>query len=420
MPFDITALDTFRNAKLQGKDAIANIGADNTVTQKGSYHGKIGRIFRMPSTQAANNAARTELLRALGQAFGLEGMGQNKDGVTTFSKEFMTKLDELLGPNFKIGDFGIASDGTVASGKPLTQRRISAIIKRAEIVGNDKLDIDAYKAKLDKIKAEVAKLPAKNPNKEFIVDYFEHIGLCLDFLENEIDNMIIPTPGWNPGDDVKLGIYPFTFKNPKTGKEKNMESSMPLRNYLSNWSSFQGQYHYDAYGLPYDLKTQEDVNHYLNYIRSTTTTYVQGTIDLYLDAKKAGKLPELLDGIPHVDPCMDGRAGSVEVFRHELGLDGDNESASIAKHDAKTKLDFCIYEELKFALDKNNAAKGWADLAQAVKKELVGKVRPIMTLDENNQIVPLMENGKQVTRAITEADIDTLGPVCTDNLNIFD
>ena len=75
--------------------------------------------------------SRTELLCSLGNAFGLNGMGQNKDGVTTFSKSFMDKLQKLLGDEFKRNDFGISDDGTVTSGKPLTQRRVSAIVKQA-------------------------------------------------------------------------------------------------------------------------------------------------------------------------------------------------------------------------------------------------------------------------------------------------
>ena len=200
-----------------------------------------------------------------------------------------------------------------------------------------------------------------------------------------------------------------------------MKTSMPLRDYLSNWSSFKGLYHFEGYNFPYELKTQEDVNLNLNYVRGTTRTYVQGAIDLYLDAKKAGKRPGLFEKIRYGEGCMDGRASNIEEFRQELGLDGNNENASIAKHDGKTTLDRCIYEEINRALDKNKDAKGWADLAKAVKKELVGKVRPIMTLDENdkNKIIPLMEKGKPVIREIKAADIDTIGQVCADNLGIF-
>ena len=149
MTFNIKALDPFRTANLHGEDAIANFGKDNKITQKGSYHGKLGVIFRSPNTAAANNATRTELLRSLGDVFGLEGIGRNAKGITTFSKGFMDKLSKLLGPEFKRDDFGVGKDGTVSSGKPLTQRRISAIAKQAILVGKSEYDHDTYKTKLD-------------------------------------------------------------------------------------------------------------------------------------------------------------------------------------------------------------------------------------------------------------------------------
>ncbi len=119
MSFTTTALDRFRNVNLQSQNAIANIGENNTITQKGSYY-RIGWVFRSSETEKANNAVRTELLQSLGNAFGLNGMSKNKDGVTTFSKGFMAKLEKLLGADFKKDDFKIGPDGTVSSGKPLT------------------------------------------------------------------------------------------------------------------------------------------------------------------------------------------------------------------------------------------------------------------------------------------------------------
>jgi hypothetical protein len=56
MGFSIKALDNFRNASFKDADAIVNIGNDNTVSKKGSYHGAVGRMFRVSSTKAANNA----------------------------------------------------------------------------------------------------------------------------------------------------------------------------------------------------------------------------------------------------------------------------------------------------------------------------------------------------------------------------
>ena len=131
MSFDISALKSFRNVNLGGDNAIANLGAGDKIVKKNDSYGSIGKIFRGGTTKAANNAVRAELLRSLGNAFGFEGVGRNNKGVTTFSDAFIDKLAKLIGPAFKREDFGIDKDGIVTSGKPLTQRRISAIIKEA-------------------------------------------------------------------------------------------------------------------------------------------------------------------------------------------------------------------------------------------------------------------------------------------------
>ncbi len=48
--------------------------------------------------------------------------------------EFMTRLEQMIGVDvFKRGDFGVAgANGEVTSSKPLTERRISAILERVE------------------------------------------------------------------------------------------------------------------------------------------------------------------------------------------------------------------------------------------------------------------------------------------------
>ena len=422
MPFTTAALERFRNVNLQGQNAIANLGENNSITQKGSYY-RIGWVFRGSETEKANNAVRTELLRSLGNAFGLEGMSQNKAGVTTFSKGFMTKLEKLLGADFKKDDFKIGPDGTVSSGKPLTQRRISAIINRAEIAGGIKFDIEAYKKKLTQVNAAIATLP-DDTKKDNVKSYFEHVGMCLNFLEKEMDHLVTQNKDWKkPTDTEYFDIPRFIFNNPKTGQTSGMLERAPFVNYLTHNI---GLFHFEQYkNLPRTLNTPEDLKDNLDYVRNTTTLYVQNAIDIFLDAKEAGKLPELSAMISK-DPgaCMDAKASQPGSFRVELGLLASDENMDeidlVADHGPDTSLDKCIYEEIKIAIAKNQNDKGWADLSKTVKKELVGLIRPIMTVDNNNKIVPLMENGQHVVRAVTATDIDKLGQACTDILSIFD
>ncbi len=110
---------------------------------------RAGSAGWLPFSQPAASAVRTELLKSLGQAFGIQGM-QEAHGQVKFSQDFMDKLQQVLGPELKRGDFGISADGLVTSGKPLTQRHISAIINRATTVGTPvDFSIDDYQKKTE-------------------------------------------------------------------------------------------------------------------------------------------------------------------------------------------------------------------------------------------------------------------------------
>ena len=138
MSFNISALNTFRNVNLGGDNAIANLNGEGGIKKNKELGNFIGRMFRLPTTKANNNAVRAELLRSLGQAFGLGGVSE-RDGKLHFSADFMARLESILGRDIlKTGDFEIGADGSVTSGKPLTQRRITAIVNKAVQEGKSK------------------------------------------------------------------------------------------------------------------------------------------------------------------------------------------------------------------------------------------------------------------------------------------
>ena len=61
----------------------------------------------------------------------------------------------------------------------------------------------------------------------------------------------------------------------------------------------------------------------------------------------------------------------------------------------------------------------WEDVAETVRKALVGKTRPIM-LPGPDGFVKLNENGADVVRKVTAEDVDKIGQACMDILRIFD
>ena len=434
MSFQISALDSFRNAALHGEDAIANLGKDGAVEQNGSYYGKIGAMFRLTPAKTANNAVRTELLRSLGNAFGLEGVGRNAKGVTTFSKAFMDKLADLLGPAFKREDFGVGDDGTVSSGRPLTQRRISAIVSQATLAARGEFDAAIYRAKLGSINETLAKMPPDTKYVDSVKSYFAYAGKCLDFLENDFERLIQENPDWSEHrakTDPDYDVPPFCFVRPGQYEGEPCANRTLFVNYIAYDSSIKPVLHYELYDLPKELKTPEDVKTLKDYVRNTIRMFIQTSTDLFLDAQKAGKLPELMFKIDdNSGACMDDKASRPGQWRKDLGLMGANDLSGVAMHDKDQPLNQCIANVISAIVKANPDNVGeWKDVANQVKQDLVGVIRPIDVPEivtsrskDGEELVehkfrPLIgETGKPVVRAITEADIDAIGPAVLDTI----
>ena len=105
--FDSKALDAFRGAQFAKGRSIANFSKNDGITSSGTYKGTLGAMFRGKGAEASNNAARTELLKALAKSFGIYREIDIGLGRVTFTEEFMDKLSGLLGSAFKREDFKI-------------------------------------------------------------------------------------------------------------------------------------------------------------------------------------------------------------------------------------------------------------------------------------------------------------------------
>lgn len=130
-------LKNYMQLNLGDPNAILKAGPKNTIEQNGVYKGALSSLKRTDAERADNNRAREQLLSALAKAFGgLETYSGVKNGQRCFDDTFLDKLEEVLGKDFKRSDFGINKDGVVTSGKPLTQRRITAIMAKMTEVAN--------------------------------------------------------------------------------------------------------------------------------------------------------------------------------------------------------------------------------------------------------------------------------------------
>ena len=124
---NLTALDMFSTAKDWTADSIANLDGKNGIKKVGEYGGPLSALKRSDIEKTANNRMRTELLKALGNAFNMEVTTDN-DGKARFNREFLRSLERKIGVEFRRDDFKLDADGYVCSGRPLTARRIKAIL----------------------------------------------------------------------------------------------------------------------------------------------------------------------------------------------------------------------------------------------------------------------------------------------------
>ena len=481
--FDASRISAFSNAQFSSDKSIAGLDGNGGVKATGTYHGALSVIFRTSADKASNNAVRTELLRSLGQAFGIGGMTET-NGKVTFSKDFMDQLESILGKDvFKRGDFKIGADGTVTSGRPLTSRRISAIIAKATeagqgasgelemgtlgpimepdipevetvktvtttkatVAGTDEgeTDTESYLPKFKALWAEIEPMkdppppkpvlrlnlsgleeepppPPKGPKGRF-KDYFQHVGRCLEFFEKHFEGLISENEEWVSNERNGIsndGVARYVITHPTTHERIPMRTASDLTSFLNRKDEkdgfsiglFEPSFYADI--IPKGgIKTPEDLKALKGYIRTTAAQYTRGSINLYFDAKAAGKLDDFIALSPNTGGCMDGRANRVADMRQTLGL--EDEDMYAADHTSDTNLYDCITAEMMAASNRiPGGAKSWPQVKDTVKSKLVGQIRPIMTVNSKNEVVPLMENGKQVVRAITAEDVDKVGRVC--------
>lgn len=111
---------------------VVNLTKNDQISSGGAYKAGdlLGRWFRDAPSRQDNNIARTKLLQALGNTLNIGGMVTGENGKVTFSLDFMKVLEAKLGSKvLETGDFKV-KDGEVTSGRPLTERRVRAIVDR--------------------------------------------------------------------------------------------------------------------------------------------------------------------------------------------------------------------------------------------------------------------------------------------------
>ena len=430
MEINTTHLAMFRDVKLGSENAIANVGTDGkSVVQNKELGSLFSRLFRSKTEESLNNAARTALLKSLGQAFGLSGMTES-GGTTKFSADFMKKLEGILGRDvLKTGDFKISSDGTVSSGKPLTKRRIDAIINKAVLVSPGAYNYADYKAKLDYVRTRLDAMPATmdKGDVEGAKQKFNLAEKMMNFVKDEIPGLIVN----NDPDDIF--DYDPTIDAPLMFKMRTEGGG--TRNAALNSFSAINSYVGERIGAPFHLQenilggkfntrlsdVKDPKKQIPEYFKNVMTAYATTIIDLFIECEKLGKLDKFVKALNDYAICTEAKTSALIEFRlNEI----PSEDGPVVTHNSDQPLDQCIGREIAAMVEKNPdlmESDDFKDFAEEIKKNLVGTIRPI-TVPQHTaggiKFVPLMDgNNKPVVRAITEEDIDRLGQACIDATN---
>ena len=463
-------LNFLRTANFQNENTIANLKGKDGLDSAGVLSKNIFRSWTRTDTEKqANNEVRTALLKALGNAFGLAGMNES-DGKVRFSAAFMDRLEQILGKGvFKKSDFGVTGpDGSVTSGKPLTQRRIRAILNKAAEVGATplnresvgvyetrlatiakKINLDAYEAKLkqfaslgdeERLEAE-GKLARDFP----IQSHFHSVKKAFEFYKDELPTFLRKNPDFDPNDQTDIDNVPDYLRD----EVKNMTEYQMFdadKNDYVKYNTLQDVKTYlsvhrgllvhteNAAPKPSFSSMTDPVKEMTDYVENAITLFVQASVNGFIAADKAGKGTDFIRAASNA--CIEGKGGELQTYIAKNNLmpqiEGEEqistaeilEAADASTHNEKTTLDKCIYSELeKFSADAKKAGKkteglAWKDVADTVKKALVGKKRPIM-ISGVAGFVNLMQNGEAVVREVTAEDLDKIGQECMDILGIF-
>jgi hypothetical protein len=440
-----SALNAFRELHLENANAIINVDGEG-LKQNGTYSGALSSLSRSKETQAENNAARTALLKALGRAFNVKGMNE-VDGKVTFTKDFMDRLETILGKDFKRGDFKLTANGEVASGRPLTMRRIDAIVKKADLVGAGTFSVDVYRRKFELMLKDMgaAKMSPDDMKKkggEFIT--LHNIAKILTFLEKEADKSVRVNPEYEyarevhefendegePFDEASFKGPRFEYLDASKGKDGEY---VPLRS-TDDWvlyvSSRAGVVFHPERCRAFSKENYASITELNKYLSDNLKLYVKKAIDNFFAAQNCGKMGEYTKVMgPNAGVCLEEKCMRLVEFEDAHLVEKD--AMDVAEAEALRRIaeaapdngeipsvENLVYKEIEaaFRLGEQYAnSEDWNDFAALVKEHLVGTTATIMQAvleGDEYKFEPVMADGKPVVRPLTAADIDAIGPAC--------
>jgi len=457
MPINLSALNMFRSATNWDNKGVANLDHKYAVLNDHVYGGWLSSIGRDDDEKEANNKVRAELLRSLGLAFKLKGMSEDGDGRLRFSTGFMDRLGQLLGKSLKRGDFGIDNDGYVASGCPLTARRIKFIIAKTEAVAAREAAASGeavrtilpnggvrkegvygqYAEKLATIRQETRQA------ERHVRAFFNRVGIILDYIYNELDIEREKPEDRDPSalryhesiaDDYESGRADenepgvFEYYDTKEDKFKSFRDGKDFfRFYLAQRLGGVPIHPERSAFVPGKSHSIEPLK---RYIVNNARFFVTKAIDNYFAAKEAGKLDVYFNFLWNPGACLEDQCVELTEFEANNLVQGGDDLSEKEKTDLRL-----IAEGRPLDLPPNavdlftsdvfieiegeewfDSAKGWTkEVSDAAKAALRGKkciMQDFSAEHELGQKVPEFKDADHlpIVNELTDELIDEIGP----------
>lgn len=393
-----------------GQALIGQDGAARRIVAK-DFDGS-GQVWRRKGSRAVNNEVRTLFLQTILAVCGVK------------SKEDLppSVRDVLKGADF---------DG---KGRPLTVRRISAVTKAVMSASMMEMSgllepceygFDVYKRKLDYVNSRLNAM--SSPKLKNVKARFVLVEKMMNFMKDEIPGLIDDNPDYEEGN----GGHPFVLRKRKNGIVKNEELDSLRTANLYVGRKVCTDFHLAENVIPRPAgEPVAQLSDLTNpkkqipaYFERVMQTYVTMAIDLFIACEKRERLDEFFDVIARTAICTEAKVRALNEFKLEV-IPLDDGGGKIADHDKHTPLNHCISFEIDAIIKKHpelEESDRFADFADEVKANLVGKVRPIeesYVTTRGIKFKPLLDgDGKPVIREITAEDIDRIGQDCMDVIN---
>ena len=465
---NLAALNMFTQAKAWTADSVANLDGKDAIKKVGEYGGALSALGRSSIEKAANNEMRTELLKSLANAFNMQVKTDN-DGKARFDRAFLRTLERKIGAEFKRDDFKLDADGYVCSGRPLTARRIKAIISKVTLAALNPGSTDSsigtgktasagksgpvktqfglrkeiynpYFDKLDVIKGKIRKAP------EHVKTFYARIEKSLDYLANQLDTERLEE-GDNDrsalrntmeyqfevielGNKLKPGMNKFEYYDPKRGRYVPLESTYDFNTNILSPAIGGGFIHLERATrinengdkVVFNPRQAPDIQPLRKYIADTLRLLVSKAIDLYFASEEAGKLNEFFEHLKNPGACIEDQGMHLVMFEGEhltkakavsadearaLNLIADGKAPDLPDDSVRQFMEVLIdFEGEKWC----SKEAGWnKHLADAVKAELRGKKCVMQNFDAPHKL------GAKVPELVGENGLPVV-KVLTDDL----